>query len=299
MIYPKTYLVGMTQPIAAGVKQYLQDTKQTEFLDSIAAALREDIPHAAIMCSMFAKMCYKSLVVGQNANVSKVRDIQSNLENVIETGHGSVLEHVTFNFITTNCSRVFTHELVRHRAGTAFSQTSGRYVALDKIDLVLPPELVQCPQCVGGISGVGENKPCKACNGTGERHINFKYDNGEVIKQSVTMLLYSEIQSIENLATQLREQIIGDSKDFNFKKRITSAIRRIAPNGQTNEIAWLANWRALRHIIEMRTNRAAEWEIRYVFDEVVRLINQVSDIYLYGGVSETVDGLVEYRNLKV
>ena len=50
------------------------------------------------------------------------RQCRDTLKNIIEVGHGSVLEHATFNFILTGVSRSFTHELIRHRGGFAFSQ---------------------------------------------------------------------------------------------------------------------------------------------------------------------------------
>ena len=50
------------------------------------------------------------------------------LDHIKEVGHGSVLEHAVWNFICVGCSRSLTHELVRHRAGTGFSQLSQRYV---------------------------------------------------------------------------------------------------------------------------------------------------------------------------
>lgn len=53
----------------------------------------------------------------------------------------SVFEHCYLNFTVANCSRVFTHELVRHRVGTSFSQTSGRYVRSEALNLVIDPIL--------------------------------------------------------------------------------------------------------------------------------------------------------------
>jgi thymidylate synthase (FAD) len=61
--------------------------------------------------------------------------------NLLASGHGSVLEHANFTFVFRNVSRVFTHELVRHRAGSAFSQESLRYVRLVDIGLRVPPAL--------------------------------------------------------------------------------------------------------------------------------------------------------------
>jgi len=57
-------------------------------------------------------------------------DRREYFENLLRSAHGSVLEHAGYSFALRNVSRVFTHELVRHRAGSAFSQESLRYVRL-------------------------------------------------------------------------------------------------------------------------------------------------------------------------
>ena len=61
--------------------------------------------------------------------------------NVLASGHGSVLEHANFSFAFRNVSRVATHEIVRHRAGAAYSQESLRYVRLADIGFRVPPAL--------------------------------------------------------------------------------------------------------------------------------------------------------------
>jgi flavin-dependent thymidylate synthase len=172
----------------------------------------------------------------------------------------SVFEHCWLNFVTTNCSRVFTHELVRHRAGTAFSQTSGRYVAIDQLDLVIDP-----------------------------------------ILEPASELIEKTRKNLEDNLKELRKQLIEDAdiKDFSTKKKITSAIRRLAPNGQTNEIGWSCNIRSLRHLIEMRTGRHAEWEIRLIFNQVADLVKDKFPTLLYNAKIEEVDGLLEYSNLHI
>jgi thymidylate synthase (FAD) len=241
-----------------GLRAYLSYTDQLEFMEEIRSAYEEIGPMA--LSSFFAKLCYKSLVLGKNANVNRIRDVQDNLRNVIQTGHGSVLEHVWLNFVTTDCSRVFTHELVRHRVGTAFSQTSGRYCTVEDAELVLPPEL-----------------PQNVCN------------------------------QMQNLLDHLKDAVanarialgLDQERDFVRKKRLTSALRRIMPNGATNEIGWSVNIRALRHMIEMRTSRDAEWEIRVVFEEVAELVTKRWPMLLHGGTCEMVDGHMEWKGLKV
>lgn len=253
---PKTFLVGFTSLDRVGLIDYLTATDNQEFIRDVDAS---GLSGGECLCSFYAKLCYKSLTLGQNANVSRVRSIEDNLKSVFDSGHGSVFEHCWLNFVTTDCSRVFTHELVRHRVGTAFSQTSGRYVAIDKIDLVIPPDL----------------------------------EEGRAQLEA-----YAQVTA--DLCKQLRDSLIKPDADFATKKRITSAIRRLAPNGQTNEIGWSCNIRSLRHMIEMRTSRHAEWEIRVVFNQVADIVLSRWPLMLYGHrVEDTGDGLKEYTNLKV
>ena len=263
MTRPRTFLVGVTQPEWNGLADYLRATGQEEFEQDLRAWKEERAHDPLCLVSFYAKLCYKSLVEGKNANVTRVRSIEDNLRATIKSGHGSVFEHVWLNFVTTDCSRVFTHELVRHRVGTAFSQTSGRYVAIDQIDLVLPPEL--CDEDGDPLPGVEE---CR--------------------------------EEIENHLVALRSTLIRDDMTFAEKKRITSAIRRLAPNGQTNEIGWSCNVRSLRHMIEMRTSLAAEWEIRQVFSDVADIVASRWPLMLEGmSLGETADGVSEVKGLRI
>lgn len=255
---PKTFLVGITTTTDCDLQEYLEYTNQQEFLKDYYKAKNNNISEGEILCSFYAKLCYKSLILGKNQNVSKIRDIESNLKGTFDSKHGSVFEHCNLNFITTDCSRVFTHELVRHRVGTAFSQTSGRYVAIDQLDFVLPPEL-------------------------------------EPEQGIIELILYE----LENRLKDLRSRLIKDGMSLEEKKKITSAIRRLAPNGQTNEIGWSCNIRSLRHMIEMRTSRHSEWEIRYVFNDVAQIIEKRFPLMLYGGSKEMVNGLNEWTNLRI
>jgi thymidylate synthase (FAD) len=54
--------------------------------------------------------------------------MQRLISNVIESGHGSTIEHIFFTFGISGVSRTLSHQLVRHRAGVAFDQQSQRYV---------------------------------------------------------------------------------------------------------------------------------------------------------------------------
>jgi thymidylate synthase (FAD) len=261
LVTPKTYLTGFTTINLDGLAQYLIDTDQTEFIKDINDARRDNISDGEILCSFYAKMCYASLTTKKNKNISKIRDIKPNIIGTIESGHGSVFEHCSINFLTTNCSRVFTHELVRHRVGSAYSQTSGRYVRTDSIDFVHDPIL----------------DPVK-----------------DKLETALTYLqnLYQDIE---------KDMGLENIKDFSIKKKITSAMRRILPNGQANEIGFSLNLRSLRHLIELRTSVHAEWEIRLIFNQVYDLIFQKYPAIFVDASKEWIDGAyqITFKNKKI
>jgi thymidylate synthase (FAD) len=53
-------------------------------------------------------------------NRTKNCDIDKYINHIRESRHGSILEHASYTFLFYGVSRSLTHELVRHRVGTAF-----------------------------------------------------------------------------------------------------------------------------------------------------------------------------------
>ena len=66
---------------------------------------------------------------------------QKLIQGVIESGHGSTIEHIVFTFGISGVSRTLSHQLVRHRAGVAFDQQSQRYVTFKGASTMLPASL--------------------------------------------------------------------------------------------------------------------------------------------------------------
>jgi thymidylate synthase (FAD) len=284
IVEPKVFLLGYTQMDIKGVTGYLQYTGNDEFIDDIAEAQAQGISDGEILCSLYAKLCYKSLTVGKNANITQTRSIKDNIEGCFKTNHGSVFEHCSLNFVMTDVSRVFTHELVRHRVGTAFSQTSGRYVRGDTIEMVVDPIL---DPAKGELLYIGD----KIENSYGimaARLGILSKDEADKLLEAIKNRPDVDTQDLNLLADYQPRKM-----DFTEKKKITSALRRILPNGQGNEIGFTCNIRALRHIMEMRTSRHAEWEIRFVFNQVFEIVFPKFPLIFFGSKVEVVDGLKE------
>src|SRR5919204_3301442 len=69
--------------------------------------------------------------------------MQKLISGVIESGHGSTIEHIVFTFGISGVSRTLSHQLVRHRAGVAFDQQSQRYVKYKGPSTMLPTTLAE------------------------------------------------------------------------------------------------------------------------------------------------------------
>jgi thymidylate synthase (FAD) len=67
------------------------------------------------------------------------------VRGVLESGHDSPVEHVSFTFAIEGISRACSHQLVRHRIAS-YSQQSQRYVAENDLDYILPPAIARIPE---------------------------------------------------------------------------------------------------------------------------------------------------------
>jgi thymidylate synthase (FAD) len=247
---PKVYLIGETRIVQSGLYEYLKEVGAEGWTTDTSS-------HAEELVEVYGRMCYRSFKPGLNPNVTKVRQgSKAYFGNIIKTGHGSICEHSSTNWIFHNVSRVFTHELVRHRAGTAISQESLRFVRVEDINMFAPT----------------------------------------VIKEEEDKLscFISCAETIEKLYSEFKDLFHVDGVPFSEKKIITSALRRLLPMGLATSIGWTANLRALRHVIEMRTSRYSEEEIRFVFDKVASIVRSRYPNIFQDYTPEFVDGYNEW-----
>lgn len=229
-------------PIA---KTVVDRTEVRKWLDHLGATeyeipAEEAATNAALIVALAAKQCYLSFQPGLNPNVTKVRsELTEYLDNIISSGHGSVLEHATFTFAINNVSRVFTGEMNRHRAGWAISERSMRYIRFDQcINWWLPLMLRDQEEDDATARRLKYETRLKF-------HRMFAYQSNE----------YDEL---------VRMWDVNDVP-FHVKKQITSCLRRIIGMGCATGGVWTGNVRALRHVIALRTDPSAEEEIAFVF----------------------------------
>lgn len=232
-VEPEVFVVAETQCDAEGMRASLQELGMRKDWTT-------DAPGAAELLTEYAgKLCYLSFDTELNENLTRV-GMRDNLEYIqqglIMNEHGSVLEHSTVSLLFCNVSRIFTHELIRHRAGAAYSQTSGRYVRAYPVAAWVPPCIAQEPELLA--------------------------------------IYERAYQQMEENVRAMERVVDIDNLPFAQKKRYTSAFRRIIGGGQATHILVTANHRAWRHIMEIRTAPGAEEEMRHVFLKVAELMRK-------------------------
>ncbi|HEX3692134.1 MAG TPA: FAD-dependent thymidylate synthase [Solirubrobacteraceae bacterium] len=255
---PEVFLIAQPAVDRDAMRAYLSRLDGEQWLEGRIAD--GEIPASELLVEFAGRTCYRSWKPGLNPNVTRVRDDRREyFANVLSSGHGSVLEHASFTFVLHDVSRAFTHELVRHRAGTAISQESLRYVRLTDVGFRVPPAL----------------QPLR-------EHVLSVVEQLEQLQLSAAQAL----------------GVDRDGVPFSVKKEVTSALRRLAPIGLSTDVVWSANVRTLRHVIELRTAPAAEEEMRLVFDRVAALAREQAPA-LFADFARSQDGSWVPENSKV
>ncbi len=225
---PEIYLVG---------KQVVSPEEVQRFLDENETTWSSEAESGAeLLAEMAGRICYMSFGARQGR-----KSIADYMDNIIESGHGSVLEHAVWNFIITGVSRSFTHELIRHRAGWGYSQLSQRYVDESTADFVEPDIIATDPQA----------------------------------HQLWMEAVETSHRAYCHLVDRLSELVEGSHPHLSRtlkRKMARQAARSVLPNATETKLFVTVNGRALRHFIELRGSAAAEPEIRKVAIKLLRIM---------------------------
>lgn len=200
--------------------------------------------HGANLCKIAGQTCYLSFGKKRTKNA----DAKKYLDNILSSGHGSVLEHANYSFLLWGISRSLTHELVRHRVGTAFSQVSQRYVDGAVLRFVERPEWQEHP----GL------------------HVEFE--------ERIDRAKKAYVELTDNLLSGACIPSFASGSPTDRRKAIQQASRSLLPNETEAPMFFSANVRALRHIIEMRGSRHAEPEIRALAFCILMIMQQVEPL---------------------
>lgn len=265
-----------------------------------------EITDADVISGNTARSCYKSFGTELNPNITRTRKLwKEYFDNVLRSKHGSVLEHVTWTVAIEGCSRVFTAEMNRHRAGVAISEQSLRYIRFtpNTIRFWVPRALRTEPHEADQYAA---DTLLDMIRISSEQHVQASLqkwvdsylsecDPESELDQRKRLSLNVMARAFQSTAQAYLalESIWSDqlspSSPFKGKKAITSMMRRIIPMGVCTGSVYTVNIRAMRHIAAMRCSPSAEEEIADVIGSImVRLAAEEPN--LFGDFDRTDDG---------
>jgi len=180
----------------------------------------------------------------------------------------SVLEHAVWNLLITGVSRSLTHELVRHRAGWAYSQLSQRYVDESVAEYVCPHELLEGKR----MYDTGQHwKDKNNWHPIAQAYMRWE----EYVEQS-----HRGYVDLCDLLDDALPSVQGEDKTAR-RKRIRQVARSVLPNATETKIFITLNARAARHFFEQRGSKHAEPEIRKLANVILDLLQRESP-HLFG-----------------
>lgn len=267
---PTVYLVG-TSAATELVGSFLGDQG--------VPGWRSDAPSdPEFLAEVAGRLCYESFVKPRPGGN------EAYIEHILESGHGSVLEHATFNLIFTGVSRSLTHELVRHRAGMSYSQLSQRFVDESDVAFVVPPLILRGRQ--GYQASQGELPMDDAERASWQAYHQWYGSCLEAVETYRSL--------VEKLDCQL-----SDIPDKTLRcKRAREAARSVLPNCAETKIFVTGNGRSLRHLVELRGDIGADAEIRRLAVAVLGVLRKASP-NIFGDYITNAEGSISTTYRKV
>ena len=242
---PGVAMIARSQTDISGLSSFLHgfgpELNFGQYLDDPSP-----LDDATQLAKAAGQACYAAFGEGVR---SMNADADRYITGIKEQGHGSVLEHPSFSLLLFGISRSNTHELVRHRAGMAYSQLSQRYVNDRVLRFVERPEFASDEQL----------------------HAMFVEDIDRAASR------YAQV------GARLAE-VNGDNPAFiamaprDRRKYVNQAARDRLPNETETFLVMSGNARSWRHFVEMRASQHAETAIRALAVEVFRCLLEVAPV---------------------
>lgn len=226
-------------------------------------------PNPDAIVAAAAKLCYSP--VGVDRIMEKLDDekIEKFVNHLVSIGHESPIEHVTFTFAIEGISRASSHQIVRHRIAS-FSQQSQRYVKLDQFEYIIPPEIERNPEAKRiFIKHMEDSQKAydELVDILEEKHYNDKL---EKFKKNCG-------KNWDHLDFETKNNIIKKIKSQSEKEAIEDA-RYVFPNACETKMVVTMNARSLYNFFSKRCCERAQWEIRELANEMLKLLKEVAPV---------------------
>lgn len=193
-----------------------------------------------------AKLCYSDADVQTLLDGLTPEKTAAFLQRLSDVGHASPIEHASFTFGIEGVSRTFLAQVTRHRIAS-FSVQSQRYVRLEDFRYVIPSQIEAIPEA--------KEKFLHAMEADAQKYLDL-------------------VQALEQAHTRTLTAQGMDEKAARAKaaKQANEDARFVLPNACETKMVVTMNCRSLINFFNLRCCERAQWEIRAVADEMLRLV---------------------------
>lgn len=207
-------------------------------------------PNPEKIIAAAAKLCYSD--TGLDTMVEGLDDeTTAKFVNMLASmGHESPIEHISFTFGIEGVSRTFLAQITRHRIAS-FSVQSQRYVKKSDFVYIIPPE-IECDERARELF---------------EKSMSDSLDTYNKLADILEERHYRSFTEA-GMSEKAARSKAG-------KKAIEDA-RFVLPNACETKMAVTMNARSLIHFFNLRCCNRAQWEIKAVADEMLRLCYSVA-----------------------
>lgn len=211
-----------------------------------------------------ARLCYSPATIDSIRDGLTEEKTRSFVQMLAEIGHESPLEHVSFTFGIEGVSRSFLAQITRHRIAS-YSVQSQRYVSEAMFEYVVPPEIEKLPEAR-------------------EEFLRAMREDQEHYETLTRMLTEKHCEALVNSGMNPK-----DAEKKASKMAIEDA-RFVLPNACDTKMIVTMNVRSLYNFFAHRCCSRAQWEIRAVADEMLRLVKDAAPSLFCGAGPRCVKG---------
>lgn len=245
-----------------------------QFIGSSTFEIPDDGNDAVKLGSFSAKVCYDSAGKTGRAN-------ELNQQRIIETAHGSVLEHINYTLYITGISRGLSLESNRHRQ-LAVSQRSTRYTAEEDAAIVLEPYYADLYE---------KYRPWLEDATKDDITPWFDLDELNLVVAHITAMEQSFTAYERDVAWLMKKNPLK-LEGFDLRKWARGKARNVLPHALETRITYTGNVRAWRWFIEARSDKHAEPEIRRLANIILLTLRKEAPVYFEDfHISEVYDGI--------
>lgn len=200
--------------------------------------------------SAAAKLCYSSAGIDEVMEGLDEQKTARFLAMLMDMGHESPIEHVSFTFGVEGVSRSLLAQLTRHRIAS-YSVKSQRYVREGQFEYVVPPEIEKLPEA--------RDAYIAAMQAAQEA-----YDK-------LAALLFDRHFAALTAAGAPEKKARTDAE-----KRAIEDARFVLPNACETKLIVTMNARSLMNFFHHRCCNRAQWEIRELAEKMLVLVRGVA-----------------------